>query len=101
MVLDDSCGATIELSCKRPPILPPNPTNNATLVKPKSPSVENSQDEIVSQDPAYAGLTDTGRTIDLKGYDVGAVVKVKGGLSLFGGEKQVRLERICTCYFWG
>lgn len=96
MVLDDSCGATIELSCKRPVL--PKPTNNATLVEPKSPSVENSQDEIVSQDPAYAGLTDTGRTIDLKGYDVGAVVKVKGGLGVFGGEKQVRLERICTCY---
>ena len=99
MVLDDSCGATIELSCKRP-ILPKPTKNNATLDKPKSPSVENnSQDEIVlsqDQDPAYAGLTDTGRTINLKGYDVGAVVKVKGGLRIFGGEQQVRLERICT-----
>lgn len=97
MVLDDSCGATIELSCKRPML--PKPTKNATLVRPESPSVENCQDElVVSQDPAYAGLTDTGRTINLKGYDVGAVVKVKGSLRLFSGEKQVRLERICTCY---
>lgn len=96
MVLDDSCGATIELSCKR--LILPKPTNNATLVRLESPSVENSQDELVSQDPAYAGLTETGRTIDLKGYDVGAVVKVKGGLRVYGGEKQVMLERICTCY---
>lgn len=96
MVLDDSCGATIELSCKRPILL--NPTNNATLVRLEPPSVENSQDELVSQDPAYAGLTETGRTIDLKGYDVGAVVKVKGGLRVYGGEKRVMVERICTCY---
>lgn len=101
MVLDDSCGATIELSCKRP-ILPKQSTNNATLDKSKSsPSVEieNSPDEIVlseDQDPVYAGLTDTGRTINLKGYDVGAVVKVKGGLMIYGGEQQVRIERICT-----
>lgn len=103
MVLDDGCGATIELSCKRPIL--PKPTNYATLDKPKSPSVENnSQDEIVlsqDQDPAYAGLTDTGRTINLKGYDVGAVVKVKGGLRIFGGEQQVRLERICTLLMGG
>lgn len=96
MVLDDSCGATIELSCRRPAL--PNPTNNATLVRPESPSVENSQDELVSQDPAYAGLTDTGRTINLKSYDVGAVVKAKGGLNVYKGEKQMRLERICMCY---
>lgn len=104
MVLDDSCGATIELSCKRPPILPKQPTNNATLDKTKSsPSVENSQedDEIVlsqdqDQDSAYAGLTDTGRMINLKGFDVGAVVKVKGGLMIYGGEQQVRIEFICT-----
>lgn len=96
MVLDDSCGATIELSCKRPMF--PKPTNNATLIGRESPSVENSQDELVSQDPAYAGLTDTGRTINLKGYDVGAVVKAKGGLRVFSGMKQVRLERICMFY---
>lgn len=93
MVLDDSCGATIELLCWRP--TPPKPTSNAPTIRPESPSFE---DELLSQDAVYTGVTGTGRTINLKGYDVGQVVKVKGGLSIYRGEKQVMLERICTCY---
>lgn len=93
MVLDDSCGATIELLCWRP--TPPKPTNNTSTIRPESPSLE---DGLLSQDATYTGVTGTGRTINLKGYDVGAVVKVKGGLSIYRGEKQVILERICTYY---
>lgn len=92
MVLDDSCGDTIELLCWRQTT--PNSTTNAPKIRPESPFFE---DELLSQDAAYTGVTGTGRTINLKGYDVGAVVKVKGGLSIFRGEKQVMLERICTC----
>lgn len=40
------------------------------------------------------GLSATGRTIDLTGVDVGAVVKIKGGVGKYRGEKQVQLERI-------
>ena len=93
MVLDDSCGATIELLCWRP--APPKPTNNTPTIRPESPSLE---DGLLSQDAAYTGVTGTGRSINLKGYDVGTVVKVKGGLSIYRGEKQVMLERICTYY---
>lgn len=90
MVLDDSCGATVELLCWRP-----TPTNNTPTIRPESPSLE---DGVLSQDAAYTGVTGTGRTVNLKGCDVGAVVKVKGGLSIYRGEKQVMLERICTYY---
>lgn len=96
MVLDDSCGATIELLCWRPTL--PKPTKNAMTIRPESPSFECSEAELVSQDTAYTGVTGTGRTVNLKGYDIGAVVKVKGGLSIYRGEKQIMLERICTFY---
>lgn len=43
------------------------------------------------------GQTATGHTVDLTGVDIGAVVKIKGGLGVFRGEKQVLLERICMC----
>lgn len=54
----------------------------------KAPGVEGPVDGPV-------GLTETGRTVDLSGVDVGVVVKVKGGMGVFRGEKQVMLERIC------
>ena len=36
----------------------------------------------------------TGIAIDMGGIDLGCVVKVKGGINEFRGEKQVTLERI-------
>ena len=41
------------------------------------------------------GLTATGHTVDLTGVDVGAVIKVKGGVGVYRGEKQIVLERLC------
>lgn len=51
----------------------------------------------VREESKQLGRTATGRTVDLTGVDIGAVVKVKGGLGEFRGEKQVLLERICMC----
>ena len=48
-------------------------------------------------DEKQLGLTATGRTVDLTGVDIGAVVKVKGGVGVYREEKQVLLERICMC----
>lgn len=50
-----------------------------------------------SDERLQLGLTATGRTVDLTGVDVGAVIKVKGGVGVYRGEKQVVLERLCMC----
>ena len=86
LLLDDSSGALIEITCGRPQ--PPNtPTtlndhniHSAGLAKPTM---------------ALEGVTSTGRHIDLSGIDIGTVVKVKGKIGSFRGEKQMHLERIC------
>ena len=85
MLLDDSSGATIAITCGRPkPIIPL---------------------KVIGDDHGFAqtstmmlpteGATATGRTIDLTGIDIGTVVKVKGGIGSYRGEKQVLLEKIC------
>ena len=78
MVLDDSSGATLEITCGRP-------THNDSDVG-SIPLANSSQ--------VAEGLTATGRTINLTSVDVGTVVKVKGGIGTFRGEKQLLLERI-------
>ena len=40
------------------------------------------------------GRTVSGNAIDMKGLDLGCVVKVKGGISEFRDERQITLERI-------
>lgn len=55
----------------------------------------NMNNENGSDERKQLGLSATGRTIDLTGVDIGAVVKIKGGVGVFRGEKQVQLERIC------
>ena len=91
MVLDDSSGSTIEVTCGRSAarvsIEKGVATKDATSLGRVTCAGEDSQ----------IGTTATGRTIDLKGVDVGAVVKVKGGIGTFRGEKQLVLERLCTC----
>lgn len=91
IVLDDSSGATIEVTCGRQP---PAPQIGGTKSDPLF-SVD-IKAAVGSAASSPVGLTATGRTIDLSGVDVGAVVKVKGGVGVFRGEKQVSLERICT-----
>ena len=85
MTLDDSSGATIEITCGRP-----NPKNgNVTSVLPQDGNKLSSEQGVRAE-----GLTATGRSVDLEVADIGTVVKVKGGIGSFRGEKQLLLERI-------
>ncbi|MCJ1225882.1 hypothetical protein MMC12_002531 [Toensbergia leucococca] len=78
IVLDDSSGATIEVTCARE--------------KPDAVPATKDGKELASE--KMMGVTATGRTIDMSGIEVGAVVKVKGGIGQWREEKQVELERI-------
>ena len=90
MVLDDSSGKNIEVTCGRSVVRDSTGQgtgrNGATALGEKLCTAQNPQ----------FGTTATGRTVDLGGVDVGAVVKVKGGIGTFRGEKQLILERLCT-----
>ena len=77
--LDDSSGSTIEVTCPRT-VLP----NAVTTVA--------EREETRAQ--ARRSKTVLGNDIDMTGIDLGIVVKVKGGLNEFRGEKQITLERI-------
>ena len=85
IIIDDSSGATIEVTCPRHPTSddtgPPVITGNAI-------------GENGSSRGSSIGTTITGNTIDMSGIDLGSVVKVKGGIGEFRGEKQITLERI-------
>lgn len=86
MSLDDSSGATIEITCGRQkPVQSALPAQHASTASfPNAPT---------------EGHTATGVRIDLRGIDIGSVVKLKGGIGSFRGEKQILLERvskICT-----
>lgn len=95
MLLDDSSGATIEVTCGRQAPAP----SMAGVTEPDVPLSASSRAAVSGLASTPTGLTATGRTVDLSGVDVGAVVKVKGGVGVFRGEKQVVMERICTFVF--
>ncbi|KAL2046824.1 hypothetical protein N7G274_000842 [Stereocaulon virgatum] len=82
MLLDDSSGALVEVTCARP-----RPTLKAPV-----PDEHNLKD-MISVKPT-TGVTATGRTIDLDGIEIGTVVKVKGGVKTYRSERQMQLERI-------
>lgn len=83
MVLDDSSGVNIVLTCEREksalPQVDHTSSASTTLSNPAAPAI---------------GSTATGRKIDLTGIDVGVVVKAKGGISTFREERQMSLERV-------
>ena len=84
MILDDSSGATIEITCAREAKTTENPIpGHASTVEHK-----------LGGDTASIGRSLTGNVVDMKGLDIGTVVKVKGGIGEFRGEKQITLERI-------
>lgn len=94
MQLDDSSGTTIEVTCGRPTA---SASTNNTTAEISNPTTDGKTvKDGGANDKRQTGVTATGRTIDLTGVDVGAVVKVKGGIGMFRGAKQVQLERICT-----
>ena len=82
-LLDDSSGATIEITCGRSTLAP-------TTSLAKDTSTYMSGFEASSK-----GVTATGRDVDLSGVDIGTVVKVKGGVGSFREVRQMLLERIC------
>lgn len=93
MLLDDSSGVNIELTCGREA-----PSASAVEVAAPPTNGKGAADASASAtETKQTGLTATGRTVDLSGIDVGTVVKVKGGINVFRREKQVILERICGC----
>lgn len=91
MVLDDSSGSNIEVTCGR---------SAAQVSMEKSTAIKGGAflgGPTCAGEDSQIGTTATGRTIDLRGVGVGTVVKVKGGIGTFRGEKQLVLERLCTC----
>ena len=78
--IDDGSGSTIDVRCDRPKQV----LNDAPY------DVKSVLAEIPKK-----GLTPSRKEVDLSDIDVGTVVKVKGLVGVrWGGEKQIRLERI-------
>lgn len=82
MVLDDSSGANIEITCGRT-----LPTKHDSDTKAHPPSN-------LPEKARMIGNTTQGNEVDLTGVDIGSVVKAKGGIGCFRGEKQMTLERL-------
>lgn len=88
-LLDDSSGATIEITCGRPA---PAPTTQHANVASLAEVHSTRRDGF---ETSRKGVTATGRDVDLSGVDIGTVVKVKGGVGSFREVRQMLLERIC------
>ncbi|KAL8659899.1 MAG: hypothetical protein Q9226_000193 [Calogaya cf. arnoldii] len=89
MTVDDSSGLTIDIFCKK---------DTCTT----TPTLDTSVDAyggitlnkaLAQKHDEYHVTTSEGK-VDLKIFESGSVVKIKGGISEFRGEKQVTLERI-------
>lgn len=91
MILDDSSGATIEITCGRRGL-----ASGVADGRVAAGGTEGLGRTLALPEAPTKGVTATGRDIDLGGVDVGSVVKVKGGVGSWREEKQVLLERICT-----
>ena len=85
-LLDDSSGATIEITCGRS-----TPAPTTSLAKDTST-------QLSGFEASGKGVTATGRAVDLSGVDIGTVVKVKGGVGSFREVRQMLLERICRSH---
>ena len=87
MILDDSSGANIEITCGRAK------EQNADT-KLDAPSTT----ETISN--SMVGKTAQGNTVDLTGVDVGSVIKIKGSIGNFREMRQIHLERLCKMSQW-
>lgn len=90
MTLDDSSGFTIEIFCRKIPSAPP--ITDTTVDRCGATKLNNICEK---ENDGHVYTTNEGYKVNLKGIDVGSIVKVKGGISEFRGEKQLTLERIC------
>ncbi|KAL8915113.1 MAG: hypothetical protein Q9171_000416 [Xanthocarpia ochracea] len=89
MILDDSSGLTIEVFCRK---------DASTVTSTVDTSVDSyggiQLNQVpVKKDHGHVCTTSEGK-VNLNMFEVGSVVKIKGGISEFRGEKQVTLERI-------
>lgn len=80
MTLDDSSGATIEL----------------VLAKPETWNDESNFDTVVLADRTIKRRNNyiVKDGVDMKGIDIGTVVKTKGTMDTFRGIRQIQLERL-------
>ncbi|KAL8694386.1 MAG: hypothetical protein Q9218_000952 [Villophora microphyllina] len=90
MTLDDSSGSTIELFCRKET---PNNAVVDTAVDAYG-NIKLNGELNLPVDNEHTCTTNEGYKVNIKGIDIGSVVKVKGGISEFRGEKQITLERI-------
>ncbi|KAI4094264.1 MAG: hypothetical protein LQ344_002343 [Seirophora lacunosa] len=93
MTLDDSSGLTIDIFCRKATSAATPAVNNTTTVDCPGAITKN-DDAKPAADDELVFTTNEGYKVSLKGVDLGSVVKVKGGISEFRGEKQITLERI-------
>ncbi|KAL8655642.1 MAG: hypothetical protein Q9210_000752 [Variospora velana] len=91
MTLDDSSGLTIDVFCRKATSAATPAVSNTTVECPGA-IVHNHDTKPADCDLIFT--TNEGYKVDLKGFDIGSVVKVKGGISEFRAEKQITLERI-------
>ncbi|KAL8962399.1 MAG: hypothetical protein Q9193_001192 [Seirophora villosa] len=89
MTLDDSSGLTIDIFCRKA-----TPAVNNTTTVDCPGAITKNNDAKPAADDELVFTTNEGYKVNLKGVDLGSVVKVKGGISEFRGEKQITLERI-------
>ena len=82
MILDDSSGANIEITCGRA-------TEQTAAVK------ADTRQESKAQTKHAVGKTDQGFEVDLTDVDIGSVVKIKGTIGMFRDSRQIQLERLC------
>lgn len=82
IILDDSSGANIEITCGRA-----KEQNADTQLDAPSTTANISS--------SMTGKTAQGNTVDLTGVDVGSVIKIKGSIGTFRETRQIHLERLC------
>ncbi|KAL8970537.1 MAG: hypothetical protein Q9183_001471 [Haloplaca sp. 2 TL-2023] len=90
MTFDDSSGLTIEIFCRKE--VKNKPSTLDTTVDHHGNITLNGK--LHPHDDHLLCTTNEGFQVNLKDIDVGSVVKIKGGVSEFRGEKQITLERI-------
>ena len=95
-VLDDSSGVNIEVTCARKPQpLSTEPVPGFSVTeRGHGGGVVAEEDGLSLSKMSRIGATASGNKVDMTGVDLGTVVKVKGGIGEFRGERQVTLERI-------
>lgn len=97
LTLDDSSGATIDLTFIAPKALP-NPSNDTldttTAISPATTATATNITQTLPERIAARKLAETTCDIVTLAIDIGSVVKVKGGLSIFRGELQIDLKYV-------